>query len=80
MAVDRFLVSNLLKLNGLDEFEPYRKWLREQRDFWRDALETQTDADRLRIAQGRAQMLKEILESLESAPGLAKKMGGNTVL
>lgn len=75
MAVDRHLVSCLLKLNGLDEFEPYRKWLREQREYWRDALETQLDADRCRIAQGRAQMLKEILEALEKAPELSKKVG-----
>ena len=80
MAIDRHLISNLLKLNGLDEFEPFRKWLRAQRDSWRDTLETQLDADRVRLAQGRAQMLKEILEALETAPELAKKIGGNPVL
>lgn len=80
MAADRQLVSNLLKLNGLEEFSPFRKWLKEQREFWRDALETQKDEVTLRTAQGRAQAYKELLEALESAPGLAKKLGGDTVL
>ncbi len=80
MAVDRFLLSNLLKLNGLDEFKPFRDWLRERREFWRDATESQMDEVSLRLAQGRAQMLKEILSMLEDAPAAAKKAGGNTVL
>lgn len=76
MAVDRFLAANLLHINGLDEFSPFRNWLQEQRDFWRDALETQKDADMLRQAQGRAQAYKEILDLLAKAPALAEKHRG----
>ena len=76
MAVDRPLVAALLKINGLDEFAPFRQWLQQQRDNWRDALESQKDEVSLRQAQGRAQQLKEILELLEKAPELARKFGG----
>lgn len=80
MAVDRLLVGCLLKLNGLSEFEPFRKHLQAKREFWRDALETQKDEVTLRIAQGRAQAYKEILDEMEHAPETAKKAGGNTIL
>ena len=73
MAVDKALVANLLHLNGLQEYEPFRKWLMEQRDIWRDALETQRDSDVLRVAQGKAQAFKQILELLAEAPALAEK-------
>ena len=75
MAVDKQLVSNLLAINGLDEFKPFREWLQRQRDFWRDATEAQSDLVLYR-AQGRAQMLKEIQELLAQAPTLADKYRG----
>ena len=80
MAADRFLVSNCLKLQVLDEFSPFRTWLKAEREKWRDCAESQLNEVALRHAQGRAQMLKEILSMLEDAPVQAKKSGGNTVL
>ena len=76
MVVDKPLVAALLKLNAFDEFEPFRNWLQDQRDFWRDALETQKDDVTMRQAQGRAQAYKEILDLLAEAPTLARKYGG----
>lgn len=73
MAIDRFLVANLLRIGGLDEFAPFRQWVQEQRDRWRNTLETHTNVDTLRQAQGRAQAYKEILDLLDQAPSLAKK-------
>ena len=52
-----------------------RDWLKEKREFWRDATEAQQDTALYR-AQGRAQMLKEILELLAQAPSLADKYRG----
>ena len=75
MAVEKALVANLLMLNGSPEFAPFREWLVKQRDFWRDATESQTDVPLYR-AQGRAQMLKEINELLALAPSLADKYRG----
>ena len=59
MAADKALVANLLHINGLDEYKPFRDWLKEKREFWRDATEAQQDTALYR-AQGRAQMLKVI--------------------
>ena len=75
MAIDKALVANLLMINGASEFEAFRSWLQEKRDFWRDATEAQQDVALYR-AQGRAQMLKEIQELLAQAPSLADKYRG----
>jgi len=75
VAVDKALVANLLIINGASEFEAFRDWLKEKREFWRDATEAQQDTALYR-AQGRAQMLKEILELLAQAPSLADKYRG----
>lgn len=76
MVVDHALIGSLLQLRNFPEFAPFRRWLNEQRDFWRDALETQRDSDTLRQAQGRAQAYKEILDLLEQAEALAEKERG----
>ena len=75
MALEKTLVANLLHINGLVEFKPYREWLQSQRERWRDATESATDVALYR-AQGRAQMLKEILDLLAQAPTLADKYRG----
>ena len=75
MAVDKHLVANLLSLNGLDEFKPFRDWIQGQRDRWRDATESGHDVALYR-AQGRAQMLKEIQDLMAQAPTLADKYRG----
>lgn len=76
MAVDRALIGSLLQLRNFPEFAPFRRWLNGQRDFWRDALETQRDSDTLRQAQGRAQVYKEILDMLDQAEAMAEKERG----
>ena len=76
MVVDRALIGSLLQLRNFPEVAPFRRWLNEQRDFWRDALETQRDSDTLRQAQGRAQAYKEILDLLEQAEAMAEKERG----
>lgn len=75
MAVEKQLVANLLALNGLDEYQPFRQWLQFQRERWRDATESGADVALYR-AQGRAQMLKEILDLMAQAPTLAEKYRG----
>ncbi len=76
MAVSRPLLGNLLQLRNYPEFAPYREWLVEQREFWRNALETQKDTDMLRQAQGRAQTYKEQLDLIDKAQSLAEKERG----
>jgi hypothetical protein len=76
VAVDRFLVANLLQINGLDEFAPLRKWLQEQRMNALEILEGQKEVETLYRAQGKAQAYKEILELLAKAPTLADKYRG----
>lgn len=76
MAVDQHLLANFLRLKNFEDNAPFRKWLQEQRDTWRDALETQKDGDVLRQAQGRAQAYKEILDLIDRAPALAEKERG----
>ena len=75
MVVDKPLVAALLKLNSFDDFEPFRAWLKERREFWRDALESQKEEATMRQAQGRAQAYKEIFDLLAEAPTLARKYG-----
>ena len=75
MAVEKQLVANLRALNGLDEYTPFREWLKSQRERWRDATQSGTDVPLYR-AQGRAQMLEEILDLMAQAPTLAEKYRG----
>lgn len=76
MAADRFLLACQLKINGLDEFRPYKEHLVAQRDKLRAALAVLKDLDTLRQYQGRVQQLDELLEELAQAPVLARKIGG----
>lgn len=73
MAADRFLLENALQIGHLDQFKPFRDWVAQQREYWRDALENQRDPDTLRQAQGRAQAYKEILDLFQQAPTLLEK-------
>ena len=50
--------------------------LQEQRDKWRDMLESMKEPEQIYRAQGRAQQLKEILDLLDQAPSLADKYRG----
>lgn len=74
MAVDRHLVSNLLSLNGLDEFKPFRDYLESQLVQWMGLLMSATDKDAMLRAQGRCQAYADLKELLGKAPALADKM------
>jgi hypothetical protein len=76
VAADRTLVACLLKLNGLDEFSPYKKHLTELRDKYRTANDAMASESVFRQYQGRIQQLNDLLEELEQAPALASKIGG----
>ena len=76
MAVDRHLVANLLQLNGLDEYKPFRDYLAERQKRWAEQCFEQRDEVSLRHAQGRVQELNELLELLANAPVLADKYRG----
>lgn len=76
MAADRHLLSCQLKINGLDEFKPYREHLLALRDKYRAMNDTMNDETVLRRNQGRIMQLNDILEELEQAPALAQKIGG----
>ena len=71
MAVDNRLLACQLKINGLDEFKPYKDYLVALRDKHLTALATIKDADMLRQYQGRAQQLIEIIGDLEQASVLS---------
>lgn len=75
MAADRPLVACLLKLNGLEEFGPYKKHLTELRDKYRALNDTMGAEAAFRTFQGRIQQLNDLLEELEQAPALASKIG-----
>ena len=75
MAADRSLVACMLKLNGLDEFSPYKKHLTELRDKYRVANDMMAAEPVLRQYQGRIQQLNDLLEELEQSAALASKIG-----
>jgi flagellar hook-basal body complex protein FliE len=56
----------LLKIRNRDELAAFVEWLKSLRETARTQLETQ--AVGFQIAQGKAQILKEILEAIENAP------------
>lgn len=74
--VDKALTANLLMINGSDEFKAFREYLKDQQQTWIDQCVSQKDEVSLRFAQGRAQMMKDILELLAQAPALADKYRG----
>ena len=75
MAADRSLVGCLLKINGLEEFSPYKKHLTELRDKYRTLNDTMASEASFRQIQGRVQQLNDLLEELEHSPALASKIG-----
>jgi predicted component of type VI protein secretion system len=75
VAADRHLVSCLLKLNGLEEFSPFKKHLIEMRDKYRALNDTMSAESTFRQLQGRIQQINDLLEELEQASALASKIG-----
>jgi len=76
VAADRHLVACQLKLNGLEEFSPYKKHLTELRDKYRAANDAMASDSVFRQYQGRIQQLNDLLEELEQSAALASKIGG----
>jgi len=76
VAADRHLLACQLKINGLDEFKPYKEHLSALRDKYRVMNDTMMDETVVRRNQGRIIQLNELLEELEQAPALAQKIGG----
>lgn len=75
MAADRHLVACQLKLNGLEEFSPYKKHLIELRDKYRVANDAMASKVMFRQCQGRILQLNDLLEELEQSAALASKIG-----
>ena len=75
MAADRHLVACQLKINGLEEFRPYKEHLTALRDKYRALNDTMVVDVTFRHLQGRIQQLNDLLEELEQAPALASKIG-----
>ena len=75
MVVDRHLVACQLKLNGLEEFSPYKKHLTALRDKYRAANDAMASESVFRQYQGRIQQLNDLLEELEQSAALASKIG-----
>lgn len=75
MAADRHLVACQLKINGLEEFSPYKKHLVALRDTYRAANDRMASESVFRQYQGRIQQLNDLLEELEQASALASKIG-----
>lgn len=64
-----------MKLNGLEEFGPYKKHLTELRDKYRALNDTIVAESVFRQYQGRIQQLNDLLEELERSAALASKIG-----
>ena len=75
MAADRHLVGCLLKINGLEEFSPYKEHLIALRDKYRALNDTMEKKGTFRRLQGRVQQLNDLLEELEQSSALASKIG-----
>lgn len=71
--IDKALVANLLRINGLDEHRPFREHLIKQKEFWVNALVSQRDMVAIHQSQGRIQAYQDLLEILAKAPVLAEK-------
>jgi ABC-type Fe3+ transport system substrate-binding protein len=62
----------LLKIRNRDDLHAFVDWLKELRENARNQLETQVQG--VQIAQGKAQVLKEILDAIESSPKVLEKL------
>ena len=69
---ERALQEALLKIRNDKQFAPVKVWLIALRDASRDRLETA--ADRVQVEQGKAQVLKLLISSIESAPEMLNKL------
>lgn len=71
MQVDQHILESIARINV---HEPhFVEWLRNRLDKYRDDAIMQRDDIAVRIAQGRGQELKEIVELLDRASTLLRK-------
>ena len=67
MAQDQALTANFARLAKSPDNERFRTWLKAEREHWRDMLETTRDPALVCIAQGHAQMIKDIQAAMDTA-------------
>lgn len=73
MKKDVALYQSMNVIRTSDQLEPFRQWLKDQREQSRDRLETLT-GDALLIEQGNARVYKTILEQIENAHKFLEKI------
>lgn len=73
MKKDFVLYQCLNVIRTSDNLEPFRQWLKDQREVSRDRLET-LSGDALLIEQGNARAYKLIYELIENAPKFLEKI------
>lgn len=69
---ERALQEALLKIRNDKQFAPLKEWLTLLREASRDRLETASD--RVQVEQGKSQILKLLISSIESAPEMLNKL------
>ena len=73
MKKDFVLYQCLNIIRTSDNLEPFRQWLKDQREASRDRLET-LSGDALLIEQGNARAYKMIYEQIENAHKFLEKI------
>lgn len=69
---DRALYESLQVIRNSDQFSALREWLKDQREKSRDRLEVTDDS--YQVEQGKAQMLKKLLDAIETSPEVLNKI------
>lgn len=70
---DRHLAECLFRLRNVPEFEPLRRWLREEQLAQGDRLVAANDDRECHQAQGAARWLRRFTEMIEQAPRLLEQ-------
>ena len=71
---ERAFYESLLILRNSEQLAPFKEWMQDQLEVTRNRLEALTDADALRVEQGRARTYSYILGLIESAPKTLNKI------
>lgn len=70
---ERALYECLMLIRNSNNMAPFREWLEDQRAQIRDRLET-CKPEQVQVEQGRAQLAKELIGLIESAPKTLEKI------
>src|SRR5205085_2104961 len=73
MQMNRLVAEALLRVRNGEDLAPFRAWLKSK-SFTADGDCKKLSGEMLLRAQGRAQVLDEILNSIEEAPALYEKV------